>query len=57
MNKQTFNGMIWKALVLFCILTSGCTPANQEEPMQAVIERGLQTAGQHALQMAEILKN
>lgn len=57
MNKQIFNGMIWKAFALFCILTSGCTPANQEEPMQAVIERGLQTAGKQALQMAEILKN
>lgn len=57
MNKKITKSMVWKALALFCILTSGCSQKQQEEPMEAVVERGLQVAGEHALQMAETLKD
>lgn len=43
--------------ILAGLLNSSCGQTSKEEPIESVIERGLQVAGEHALQMAEALKD
>lgn len=52
MKTRVYIGLCTAALLL-----AGCQQPPKEEPIEAVIERGLQTATEQAIRMAESLEN